>query len=94
MKNPSRNTRRDALKALSVGAASTLIAAGTVEATKATPSQTEGPFYPDIDNDLPFVNSREERAKGDYLYVFRIVKDTQSAPGAHLGRFDLVLDLV
>ncbi len=80
MKNPSLNSRRDALKALSVGAASTIIAAGAVEASKLTPNQTEGPFYPDIDNDLTFVNSRDARAKGAYLYVYGIVKDTEGKP--------------
>ena len=74
------NSRRDALKALSIGAASSLLASTGTQAASVTPSQTEGPFYPDIDNDLTFVKNRDDRAKGDIIYVYGIVKDTEGNP--------------
>ncbi len=81
MKNSTHNaSRRDALKTLSVGAASAILTTGATQAAQPTPSQTEGPFYPDIDNDLTFVKSREDRAKGDYIYVYGLVKDTDGNP--------------
>ncbi len=80
MKKPALNSRRDVIKALSIGTATSLVAASTTRAESVTPSQTEGPFYPDIDNDLTFVNSRKDRAKGDYLYVYGIVQDTEGNP--------------
>lgn len=48
-----------------------------------TPEQTEGPFYPDLDNDLTFVASREKRAKGGFLYVHGVVRDTEGKPIAN-----------
>ncbi len=78
-----KNNRREALKILSVGAAGSLVAASRAQAEAITPSQTEGPFYPDIDNDLTFVNSREQRAEGETLYVYGIVRDTEGNPVDH-----------
>ncbi len=45
-----------------------------------TPEQTEGPFYPDLNNDLTFVASRDARAQGDFLYVHGVVQDTEGKP--------------
>ena len=80
MRTPSSHSRRDALKASVLLGASTGLAASAFGKSSPTPQQTEGPFYPDLDNDLTFVSSRKERAQGDYIYVHGIVTDPDGTP--------------
>lgn len=97
---PQLASRRRALKAsLLLGASATAgLTPSALAKGKVTPAQTEGPFYPDLDNDLTFVASREKRAKGDFIYVHGVVRDTAGKPIAaalvdiwqtdHLGIYD------
>jgi len=62
---------------------SSSLVAGTV-----TPTQTEGPFYPDSDVgdndlDLTLIKGRSEAAKGEPIYVFGQVLDTDGNPLAN-----------
>ncbi|MFT4638833.1 MAG: protocatechuate 3,4-dioxygenase beta subunit [Verrucomicrobiales bacterium] len=77
---PSSYSRRDALKATVLLGASAGLASTALGKSGPTPAQTEGPFYPDLDNDLTFVASRKERAQGDHLYVHGVVSDTDGKP--------------
>ncbi|MBI4042549.1 MAG: hypothetical protein HY391_03625 [Deltaproteobacteria bacterium] len=52
---------------------------------RATPRQTEGPFYPvddqlDKDTDLTWVEGRSERATGQIIYVEGVVMDPNCQP--------------
>ncbi|MBT5704956.1 MAG: hypothetical protein HOI66_01465 [Verrucomicrobia bacterium] len=79
-KNQIITSRRDALKSIPLAASAVAIAASSVRAADVTPSQTAGPFYPDLNNDLTFVTSREHPAKGDIIYVHGVVRDTNGKP--------------
>lgn len=72
------SSRRHALKATVLLGAG-LTSRGFAQADP-TPEQTEGPFYPDLDNDLTFVASRTKRAEGKFLYVHGVVCDTEGKP--------------
>ncbi len=85
--------RRDALKAmLGLGGAGLLasqagIAGVLGAACGLTPAQTEGPFFPivdqpDKDNDLTFVKGGRGKALGDVIYVTGTVTDESCAPVA------------
>ena len=50
-KNQIITSRRDALKSIPLAASAVAIAASSVRAADVTPSQTAGPFYPDLNND-------------------------------------------
>ena len=72
-------TRREAL------AGSFLVAgsAATSEAQAAksvTPAQTEGPFYPDMDNDLTRVQGSKKKPAGKFIYVHGRVFDKEGKP--------------
>jgi protocatechuate 3,4-dioxygenase beta subunit len=79
-----QKSRRDFLKSLSIGATASLLFGIDARGEKPTPSQTEGPFYPNLDNDLTIVRGATERAKGDVIYVHGIVRNTEgeAAPRA------------
>ena len=79
MSKPSPS-RRQALRASLLLGTSAGLAGSALGKSEPTPSQTEGPFYPDLDNDLTFVSSRKERAKGNHLYVHGSVRDTEGKP--------------
>ncbi len=84
MPTSSPHSRRQALKATVLLGASAGLAQQVVgKSEPVTPAQTEGPFYPDLDNDLTFVASREKRAKGEHLYVHGVVQDTEGKPIAN-----------
>jgi protocatechuate 3,4-dioxygenase beta subunit len=79
--NEKRPTRRELLKlSLTAGATAPMLLGAAVHGAVPTPSQTEGPFYPDIDNDLTFVRRRDQRAMGDVLYVHGVVMDADGKP--------------
>lgn len=82
MSSPSQS-RRNALKATFLLGTTAGMAGTALGKSEPTPAQTEGPFYPDLDNDLTFVSSRKERAKGDHLYVHGVVRDTEGKPIAN-----------
>ena len=66
MAKPPNNarSRRQMLKSVTLlGSASAVIGSSALAALQPTPSQTEGPFYPDIDNDLTFVRANFEEPK-------------------------------
>ena len=72
-------TRRDALVGsfLVVGSA----AANEVETSKSiTPTQIEGPFYPDMDNNLTKVMGSKKKPIGKTIYVHGKVSDKQGKP--------------
>jgi protocatechuate 3,4-dioxygenase beta subunit len=61
---------------------------GSLLAGAATPRQTEGPFYPDSDVgdkdlDLTLIKGHTEAAKGDPIYVYGQVLDTDGQPLAN-----------
>lgn len=64
IKNQINTSRRNALKSIPLAASAVAITASSAQAAAVTPSQTAGPFYPDLNNDLTFVTSREHPAKG------------------------------
>lgn len=76
-------SRRHALKATLLLGSAAGITGTALGKSEPTPAQTEGPFYPDLDNDLTFVASRKERAKGEHLYVHGVVRDTEGKPIAN-----------
>ena len=72
-------TRRDAIVGsfLVVGSA----AANEVETSKSiTPTQIEGPFYPDMDNNLTKVMGSKKKPIGKTIYVHGKVSDKQGKP--------------
>lgn len=83
MSHSSSSSRRHALKATVMLGSTLGLAGAATGSAKPTPAQTEGPFYPDLDNDLTFVASREKRAKGKILYIHGIVRDTEGKPIAN-----------
>lgn len=90
MSASSKITRRSILQ-LGLGAAAGAISGSlfaqskTAQTLSATPSQTEGPFYPihdqdDKDLDLTQIKGRSERAQGDVIYVSGHVLDEHYNP--------------
>ena len=80
-KKSELKSRRDLLKlSLASGASATLLLGGNSQGAEPTPSQTEGPFYPDIDNNLTFVRRRGQLAKGHVLYIHGVVMDADGEP--------------
>ena len=73
-------SRRDLLKSAILGGSAALVGASGAHADEPTPSDAEGPFYPDIDNDLTFVARRDKKAKGEVMYVHGVVKTTDGKP--------------
>jgi len=74
-------SRRQMLKSVTLlGSASAVIGSSALAALQPTPSQTEGPFYPDIDNDLTFVRAKEHRAIGDVIYLHGVVQTPAGKP--------------
>ena len=74
-------SRRQILKSVTlVGGASAVIGPAALAALQPTPSQTEGPFYPDLDNDLTFVRAKDKRARGDVIYFHGTVQTTDGQP--------------
>jgi len=72
-------TRREALAGsfLITGSA----AMSEVQAAKpVTPAQTEGPFYPDMDNDLTQVQGAKKKPAGKFIYVCGTVYDKEGKP--------------
>jgi len=71
-------TRREALAGsfLITGAS----ALGEVHAGSVTPAQTEGPFYPDMDNDLTQVQGAKKKPAGKFIYVHGAVYDKEGKP--------------
>ena len=73
-------SRRDALKAAVMLGTTAGLATSALGDSTPTPAQTEGPFYPDLDNDLTFVSSRKRRAKGNHIYIHGVVRDIRGQP--------------
>lgn len=81
---PSRNRRRF-LRSLTVGAAVFTAPGLFAEELSRTPSQTEGPFYPDqlpldTDNDLLVINDGIAPAAGEVTYVSGRILDAKGDP--------------
>jgi len=69
-------TRREALAGSFLLAGSAVVLSS--EAAKpVTPAQTEGPFYPDMDNNLTRVQSAKKKPKGDSIYMHGKVFDKE-----------------
>ena len=83
VRKDSISARRPLVRATLLLGTSAGLAGTAVGKSDPTPAQTEGPFYPDLDNDLTFVSSRKKRAKGSHLYVHGTVRDTEGKPIAN-----------
>ena len=75
-------TRRDMNRALGLAGGSLLLGPGLARAATMTPAQTEGPFYPvveqdDKDTDLTRIAGRREMAEGERILVRGRVLDTR-----------------
>lgn len=85
-----------------IAGGSSLLGSGVARAIVATPSQTEGPFYPpephgETDVDLTLLEGHTERAAGDVILVRGRITDTDGNPLAgarvdiwqtnHYGRY-------
>jgi len=79
-------SRRSALKKGLLGGLASAVGAGAAAAkSDPTPSQTEGPFYPqrkqkDKDFDLTQIEGKKEKAKGDVIWVTGKVVDQDGKP--------------
>ena len=69
-------TRREALAGSFLLAGSAVVP-GSEAAKPVTPAQTEGPFYPDMDNNLTRVQGANKKPKGDSIYVHGKVFDKE-----------------
>ena len=72
-------TRREAL-AVSFLVAGTAATSEAQAAKSVTPAQTEGPFYPDMDNDLTRVQGAKKKPAGKFIYVHGTVDDKEGKP--------------
>ena len=81
--------RRDFLRRAALGSAAFFTAPGAfAEALTATPSMTEGPFYPDkfpldTDNDLLRINDAITPAVGAVTHLHGKVTDVKGNPVSH-----------
>jgi protocatechuate 3,4-dioxygenase beta subunit len=87
MTNPLLNSRRLFLNSLALGASAWLVPGVFAEevARTRTPSQTEGPFYPDklpldTDNDLIIINDSLTPAVGKITHLSGKILDAKGAP--------------
>ena len=63
-------------------------ATGEAQAAKSvTPAQTEGPFYPDMDNDLTRVQGAKKKPAGKFIYVHGTVYDKETRVLVTQARF-------
>ena len=72
-------TRREALAGSFLLAGSAVVP-GSEAAKPVTPAQTEGPFYPDMDNNLTRVQGAKKKPKGDSIYMHGKVFDKEGKP--------------
>lgn len=81
--------RRQVVRGLSAAAAVALVPGARLAQAApklvATPSQTEGPFYPtdwsgDVDNDLVVVTGEAAHAQGQITHILGRILDTSGAP--------------
>lgn len=84
-------TRRDTLAGLATAAGALIVTPGRALAATATPSATEGPFYPapsmrraDIDNDLVKITGVVERAGGEVITLQGQILDRDGRPRSGL----------
>lgn len=88
----NKNLNRRSLLKFGAGAAASLVTLNSLTAESAelcsrilTPAQTEGPFYPivdqlDTDSDLIFVQGSNRAAKGEVVIVEGLVRDQNCNP--------------
>ncbi len=79
------STRRQFLGGLALGAAAFTVPGAFAEELTRTPSQTEGPFYPDkmpldTDNDLLIINDTITPAVGDITHLTGRILDAKGDP--------------
>jgi protocatechuate 3,4-dioxygenase beta subunit len=86
----NRITRRTLVRHLgSLGSGTALLGPGIARALVATPSQTEGPFYPpqphaETDVDLTMLEGHDRPASGDVILVRGRVTDLEGSPLADI----------
>jgi len=81
----SRRSRRNFLRAVSLGTAAFTARGAFAEELYRTPRQTEGPFYPDklpldTDNDLLIINDSTSPAVGTVTYLGGRILDAKGDP--------------
>ena len=83
MKNNFNQRRRNFLKrSLALGALITsdwLVPSFVSSNCNLTPQESSGPFYPlsyplDQDNDLTYLKDKSQKAKGEIIYIKKIIK--------------------
>lgn len=82
---PTKFSRRQWLAASTVGGMSLFVPGVFAEELQKTPSQTEGPFYPnklplDTDNDLLIINDKITPAVGEVTHLSGRILDTKGNP--------------
>ena len=89
MSNKKKLSRREFGRHVGLTATGLLVMGSTsLAAGQATPAQTAGPFYPDSDVgdndlDLTLIKGHSKAAKGDPIYVYGQVLDTEGTPLAN-----------